>query len=339
MRRLGIIVSLVLAGVFVLSNVISVLYVTGSLRLMNEGAVTNESQGLDYHVVVLMPDLNDAFLADLSNALLEEGKARRIALEPIPVFLGQDGSALARQLEIAILSKVDGIILYGIQDPKIVSLVNQAVSKGIPVITLVSDIPKSKRQVFVGANMYRIGSVLGKMIREARPKGATVGLVLDRIDPDRDDIRSDLLRSGLQSSIKSISDRWKLQAVKSSLTGAFSGQEVIVEMLGQYPAINVLVCTTAADSLGAVQIMIDQNRLGKLGIIGMDETPRTLDFLARGLILGTLVRTPDLYAKSAVEAFLALKTGNESSSFVDPGFRVKMLRNSIIVELAPEDLE
>ena len=69
-------------------------------------------------------------------------------------------------MRIANNSSVDGIIFCGEDNEETVKLINEAVHKGIAVVSLRQDIEDSERQCFVGVNSYDLGLEYGKQILE-----------------------------------------------------------------------------------------------------------------------------------------------------------------------------
>ncbi|SDZ42943.1 ribose transport system substrate-binding protein [Evansella caseinilytica] len=60
-------------------------------------------------------------------------------------------------LDMAIKSKVDGIIVQALND-EFLQVINQAVDQGIPVITIDTDAPESKRSTYIGTDNYEAGN-------------------------------------------------------------------------------------------------------------------------------------------------------------------------------------
>ena len=82
-------------------------------------------------------------------------------------------------LEQVIASNPAGIVLLGVNDSLNV-LVDEAMNKGIPVVTWDSDIPSSRRITHVGTNWAQLGDKLAEAAYEStggKGKAAMVGLV------------------------------------------------------------------------------------------------------------------------------------------------------------------
>src|ERR1700722_6118782 len=86
-----------------------------------------------------------------------------------------DPKAEADALDQAVQKKATGILL-AVTDPSLLKAgIDKAVAAGIPVITIDSDAPASKRLFFIGTNNYQAGFTGGqRLAQELRDKGNVV---------------------------------------------------------------------------------------------------------------------------------------------------------------------
>jgi ribose transport system substrate-binding protein len=93
-------------------------------------------------------------------------------------FLGPnsyDPKAERDALDQAVQQKATGILL-GVTDPALLKdSIDKAIAAGIPVITVDSDAPASKRLFFIGTNNYQVGLTGGmRLAQELKGKGSVV---------------------------------------------------------------------------------------------------------------------------------------------------------------------
>lgn len=69
-------------------------------------------------------------------------------------------------MNMSIASNADGIILQYSGEQGLEAKINEAVQKGIPVVTVMGDAVHSKRQSFVGVSDYQLGSAYGEKVAE-----------------------------------------------------------------------------------------------------------------------------------------------------------------------------
>jgi ribose transport system substrate-binding protein len=81
-------------------------------------------------------------------------------------------------LETFIAQKVDGIAISCLNGDYLTPTINEAVDKGIPVITWDSDAPKSKRVAFYGVNDFETGVIMGKeVVRLLGEEGGEIAIL------------------------------------------------------------------------------------------------------------------------------------------------------------------
>src|SRR5512142_131540 len=96
-------------------------------------------------------------------------------------YTGPAGFDIQRQVEFmksAIAQKVDGIACT-LPDPAAFNdVVAEARSKGIPVIAINADAPKSQRMAYIGQGNYEAGRSMGEQIVKLLPQGGNVILAI-----------------------------------------------------------------------------------------------------------------------------------------------------------------
>ena len=95
-----------------------------------------------------------------------QGAYERALQENVYVdWLGKDSFrdySVAEQMEIAIASGVDGIIVTASEAEELTALIDRADAAGIPVVTLYGDNTQSARCSFVGVGSYNLGREYGR---------------------------------------------------------------------------------------------------------------------------------------------------------------------------------
>lgn len=95
-----------------------------------------------------------------------QGAYERALQENVYVdWLGNDhfrDYSVEEQIEIAIASGVDGIIVTAVETEEMTALINRADAAGIPVVTLYGDNTQSTRCSFVGVGSYNLGREYGR---------------------------------------------------------------------------------------------------------------------------------------------------------------------------------
>jgi len=77
----------------------------------------------------------------------------------------------------AVERRVAGIMIIGWQDAAITPLINDAVDRGIPVVTVDSDVPGSKRLAHVGTDWWRMGAAMADKLADLTKRRGEVLMI------------------------------------------------------------------------------------------------------------------------------------------------------------------
>jgi ribose transport system substrate-binding protein len=198
-----------------------------------------------------------------------------------------DPGAERERFEAALQKKPTGI-LVSVADPTLMKdPINQAIAAGIPVITIDSDAPDSKRLFFIGTNNYQAGITGGKRLaQELKGKGTVVVYTMPS-QPNLDE---------------------RLRGYKAALEGApqiklahivdIKGDpRVAFDSTNQFLAndkkehIDAFVCLEALSGKEVASVLNSYNVKGRT-IIAMDTDPDTLQWIQKGVIAATISQKP-----------------------------------------------
>ena len=123
-------------------------------------AVKTEQEG--FRIVLITQEIDTPFWE-----LVGEGAAKQAEREEVSFELwgsySKNQEDFLKQVEIALHSKVDGVIVQGLDTEEFQQLTRiKAASYGIPIITVANDVPveKSLRKTYVGSDHYKAGKLL-----------------------------------------------------------------------------------------------------------------------------------------------------------------------------------
>ena len=143
-------------------------------------AAANLSRRREYRFVFLVPDSATGFVGLLRRALGEEQtrlRAEKVQIDVIasPAF---ETAPLVAALRARTAANTDGITLIAPETPEIQAEIARLVAEGVCVITLVSDLPRSARNAYVGPDNVAAGrTAAGFMGRFMRADQGTVLMV------------------------------------------------------------------------------------------------------------------------------------------------------------------
>jgi ribose transport system substrate-binding protein len=208
-----------------------------------------------------------------------------------------------RQLiEAAIARKVDGLAVSAIEAAAITPVLNQAVDKGILVITFDSDAPQSKRLVYIGTNNYNAGKAAGEAAVKLLPQGGkVVGFVGNRSAENarqREEGFRDAVKGHGIELVDVREDNKDVGRARKNVEDAIQAFKDAKAFLGLYsyngPAI--------ADAVNAAGIR------GRMKVITFDAEPKTIQALQEGKVDVTVVQKPYEFGYRSVELLYKMKT-------------------------------
>jgi ribose transport system substrate-binding protein len=204
-------------------------------------------------------------------------------------FIGPDTyDPKAEQLEFEKLlqKKPTGILVSPASGQLMHADIDQAIAAGIPVITIDSDSPESKRLFFIGTNNYQAGVMGAKVAAaEMRGKGNVVIFTMpgqanldDRLRGYRDIFAS-------YAGLKIV----RLVDIHGDPRVAFDTTEQIIGQKKE--KIDGFICLEALAGKEVGEVLDRYHVTGKT-VVAMDTDPDTLDWIKKGVIAATVAQKP-----------------------------------------------
>lgn len=141
-------------------------------------AAANLAQRRTYRFAAILPSGPNAFFTRMrailhgTRTMLEQDRVNLRVLD-VAAF---DSKALADRLAELAADGLDGIALVGSDDPRVAEAISALKADGVGVLTLVSDVPGSPRDFYVGIDNLMAGRTAGRMVALAH--GGRSGRVL-----------------------------------------------------------------------------------------------------------------------------------------------------------------
>ncbi|AOT70750.1 substrate-binding domain-containing protein [Geosporobacter ferrireducens] len=223
-------------------------------------------------------------------------------------------------LDIAITSNVDGIITHVSNDESFTALIDKAYDLGIPVVTIENDAKNSNRNAFVGTNSFVLGKEAAKLMIDATNGKANIVIIVSN-DYEMDSASQNLKISGFLSTIKDYPGMNVAQIYVSRM-GILSAEEITQSIINRQLDINAVLTTNSVDTFGAAQLIVDQNKVGTITLVGYGDTVNILRYIKNNIIYGTVMSDPYKMGYEGVKALLDIKEKNNVSTFIDTGVKI-----------------
>ena len=246
-----------------------------------------------HHLMFILNKNDQAYGADFMMGIEEASEAYNIAKELVMISEENYLEEVLDRLDMAIYSKVDGIVLHAYSHPEIIDKINQATEMGIPVITLNQSVHESKRLAYVGNNRFDVGVEVGKTISRLSGDYGNVAVV-DRIMSDAGLEMMGLLSQGMKD-VFSNHEALNLVTTQNTSQGVLSAENITVNILREYPQVDIIYSTDGQNTLGIVQVLIDQNKINDIIVVGTSDHIEILNYIQEGGAVDATLIT-DYYA-------------------------------------------
>ncbi|WP_172331004.1 LacI family DNA-binding transcriptional regulator [Mangrovicoccus sp. HB161399] len=208
----------------------------------------------------------------------------------------EEPAAVARALR---RTGCDAVIVYARNDPAIRDAVAALDARGVPVVTLISDLPETARIGYAGPDHYRSGRTAGFFIRAmARAPGTVIVLCNSR------DIQSHSARiRGIEAFMKEQGPGFRIRGVVEGRDDRVRSEALLRKAFAEAPEA-VAVYNVGAANLG-VEAAIRAAILDAPPVfVGHELTLHSARMLREGIMSLAIDQSPEVQAKLAVSHVL-----------------------------------
>jgi LacI family transcriptional regulator len=241
----------------------------------------------------------EAYLGEMSGWLL----ARRLVVDVVATDVF-DAATLAAKLE-SLVGNFDGMAVVALDHPSVRAALNDLVDGGTKVVTLVSDVPSSRRHHYIGIDNIAAGRTAGALIgRLVGPKPGKIAVVAGSLG-----LRDHAERLfGFNQVMASEFAQLKVLPVLEGRDEDGRSECLTMKLLGDHSDI-VGLYNAGAGTPGVAKALIDAGRAGDITFVGHDVTVMTRKLLLQGVMDAVISQNPGHEARAAVRVLLALARG------------------------------
>jgi ribose transport system substrate-binding protein len=164
--------------------------------------------------------------------------------------------------------------------------IDNAIAQGIPVICVDSDVPRSKRLLYIGTDNFKAGRESLKRIAALLPGKGNI-VVITIADQNNLDDRV----AGVADALSNF-PALKLTKILDDKGDARSAFDQVSDLIQKKEKVDGIICLEATGGSGAAGAVHRFNMEGKLPIVAFDNDPETLDWIERGVIAATITQKP-----------------------------------------------
>jgi LacI family transcriptional regulator len=273
------------------------------LGYVRDLAAANLARGRSYRVAVVLPDTESQFVQTLAEALADAGSNAAVSRIELRLhrFPAEDPHALAALLTSLPGRDYVGVALMAPETPVLRDAIKGLRAKGIPVVALVSDLPNTGRDHFIGIDNRAAGRTAGVMMGRFLGGGPGQVLVLGQSLLARDMIER---RRGFDEVMQR--DFAGLEVLQSLETHGSPAtlRQVVGEMLANARGVRGIYAMGGGNR-ALTQVLEDMGLSGKLTVICHELTPHVRAALVQGRITAVITQNLGHLARSTLRVLRA----------------------------------
>jgi LacI family transcriptional regulator len=272
------------------------------LGYIRDTAAANLARRRIYNLLFLLPETENEFVLALRDQIAQQaGKLANdrtvLSLALAAPFDAQDFVAALDRIDPA---TTDGVALFSPETPSVRDALNRVREKGVAVVTLVSDLPSSKRDHFVGIDNVSAGKTAARLMgRFVRGSGKILFVTGSRFARDHLERRQgfDLVIGNCFKNLQvvaSVEGRDDPDRIHALLRDAFANH---ANIRGVY--------SSAAGNEGLLRFLRESPHASDLVVIGHELTALSRSALQEGLFDAVISQDSGHIVRSCVRLLRA----------------------------------
>ncbi len=264
------------------------------------------ARGRNYDFRIMLPSGGNEFMAALAQEFRDMGE--RAAGERAGLQVHQvdtfDGEALAAAIE-ALPRDIDGLAVVALDHPAVTEAVNALADADVPVVTLVSDVPRSRRRHFVGTDNFASGRTAASLIgrfscKRSGPVGLIVGSLALRDHFER--------RSGFEQVLANEYPGLGVLPVREARDDAALVQAAARELIAGHGDL-IAIYNTGGGQAGVIAALQEAGKARDIIYVAHELVPSTRRHLIRGTVDAVISQDVGHMSRSTFRILLALREG------------------------------
>ncbi|WP_153126804.1 sugar ABC transporter substrate-binding protein [Peribacillus tepidiphilus] len=258
-----------------------------------------------HRLVLITQDMNTPFWDRVASGALNQAKENGASLEVWGSY-GNNQEDFLKKMEIAIHSKVDGIIIQGLDTEEFKQLTKVKASfYGIPIITVANDVPMSEslRKTYIGSDQYKAGEMIARQL--VSDMGST-GEVVVMYDRKQEYYQTQRL-SGIQDVLKNYPN------IKVMYAETSDAREQIIastrDALNRMPEVDAFIAVNAKVTGTMIQEIGKRYQVEPFYIYSFDDGPESLPLLNQRKLDGIIEQSPEKMGEKSVQLLMEWLNG------------------------------
>jgi ribose transport system substrate-binding protein len=259
-----------------------------------ESAAEQEGQ---HRLILITRNLDTPFWAKVAEGAREQAQKEGVSLEVWGSY-GNNQDDFLEKIEIAIYSKVDGIIVQGLDTDEFNDLTKiKASFYGIPIVTVANDVPMeaSLRRTYVGSDQYLAGQLIAKQL--VADMGTSGEVIL------MGDSRQEYYQKQRLQGITDVLENYP--GIREVRAATLDSREQIIsatqDVLNDVPGADAFIAVNADFTGAMIQEIGKRFQVEPYFIYSFDDGPDSLALLEQGKLDGMIEQSPEKMGNVSVE--------------------------------------
>ncbi|MFZ3589945.1 sugar ABC transporter substrate-binding protein [Bacillus sp. DJP31] len=283
------------------------IFVSANIVFSNDLALPKAKKQTDshYRLVLITRDMDTTFWNKVGRGAARQAVKEGASLE-IWGSYSNNSEEFLKKLELAIHSKVDGIIIQGLDTDEFKELTKVKASfNGIPIITVANDVPmkESLRRTYVGSNQFRAGELIARQLLDDMGNKGNVVLLYNSQQEYYQRERVE----GINATLNRYPDIKTIHAETSE------SRDLVIstmrDMLNQMPDVNAFIAVNANMVGPMVQEIGKRSQVEPYFIYSFDDGAESLPLLKEGEIDGVIEQDPEKMGEVSVHQLIKWLNG------------------------------
>jgi ribose transport system substrate-binding protein len=226
-------------------------------------------------------------------------------------------------LEDQVRRGVKALVVSPAGSAQVMSALELAASRGIPVVLVDTDAPFAKKVSYIGTDNRRGGQLAAKCLVDRLAGKGEVALISGVPGNESQDARA----QGFIDAVAQVPGM-KLVAQQPANSERSLGLTVMENILTAHPDVKGVFATNDQMALGAMEALDARGLRGKIAIVGFDATKEAVRATVEGKLAGSVAQNPRAMGQKGVEAALAALDGRPVDKRIDTGTELVTKENS-----------
>ena len=226
-------------------------------------------------------------------------------------------------LEDQVRRGVKALVVSPAGSAQVMSALELASSRGIPVVLIDTDAPFAKKVSYIGTDNRRGGQLAAKCLVDRLAGKGEVALISGVPGNESQDARA----QGFIDAVALVPGM-KLVAQQPANSERSLGLTVMENILTAHPDVKGVFATNDQMALGAMEALDARGLRGKVAIVGFDATKEAVQATVDGKLAGSVAQNPRAMGQKGVEAALAALDGRPVEKRIDTGTELVTKENA-----------